>query len=81
MVSPLLDIVVQYGGAVVAGIVVGLLAKAFFAHQMQNKIKEYQSEIVKSHSRILVLDGQIEKLEKKVKELERHFSKERLMLN
>lgn len=70
MVSPLLDIFTQYGGAVVAGIVVGLLCKAFFARQMHNKIREYQGEIVKSHSRILSLESETDYLEKKIKKLE-----------
>jgi len=81
MFSPLLDIFFQYGGAAIAGVIVGLLSKAFFARQMQSKIRTYQGEIVKSHSRILFLESQNERLEKRVKELEGQFSKERLVMN
>jgi hypothetical protein len=81
MVSPLLDIFVQYGGAAIAGIAVGLLSKVFFARQIQGKIRGYQSEIVKSHSKILLLESQNDRLEKRVKELEGQFSKERLFMN
>jgi hypothetical protein len=76
MVSPLLDIFTQYGGAAAIGIVFGLVCKAFFARQMHNKIREYQSEIVKSHSRILTLESETDHLQKKVKELEYKFTEE-----
>ena len=79
--SPLLDIFVQYSGAVIAGLLVGLLCKAYFAHQMKNKIEEYQADIVKSHSRILKLDGVNEKLERRIKELEGQFPKDRIFMN
>ncbi|HEX8331248.1 MAG TPA: hypothetical protein VF622_01430 [Segetibacter sp.] len=81
MISPLLDIFVQYSGAVIAGLLVGLICKAYFAHQMQSKIEEYQEDIVKSHSRILSLDSINEKLEKRVKELEGQFPKDRIFMN
>ncbi len=81
MISPLLDIFVQYGGAAVAGVAVGLISKAFFLRQIQGKIRTYQSEIVKSHSRILLLESQNDRLEKRVKELEGQFAKDRLFMN
>lgn len=81
MFSPLLNIAMQYGGAVLAGIVVGLICKAYFAGQMQNKIRGYQSDIVKSHSKILELEANNDKLEKRIKELEGSFIKDRLFMN
>ena len=77
MFSPLLNILMQYAGPVMAGIVVGLICKAYFASQMQGKIKGYQSDIVKSHSKILELEAKNDQLEKRVKELEGTFSKDR----
>ena len=81
MFSPLLNIVMEYGGPVLAGIVVGLICKAYFASQMQNKIRGYQSDIVKSHSKILELEAYSGKLEKRVKELEGSFTKDRIFMN
>ena len=82
MYSPLLNIVWQYAGAVVTGIVVGLIFKAYFASQLQNKIKRYQGEIVKSHAKILELEAINDKLEKRIKEVEVPFVvKERFVLN
>jgi len=81
MFSPLLNMIFEYGGAVLAGIVAGLLTKAFSASQTHKKIKGYQGEIVKSHARILELEGKNEKLEKKLKELEKGYTKEQLILN
>jgi hypothetical protein len=81
MISPLLDIFVQYSGAVIVGLLVGLLCKAYFARQMHNKIEEYQGDIIKSHSKILSLESINEKLEKRVKELEGQFPKDRIFMN
>ncbi|MCW3113950.1 MAG: hypothetical protein JWR18_2346 [Segetibacter sp.] len=81
MFSPLLNIVMQYGGSVLAGIVVGLVCKAYFASQMQDKIRGYQSDIVKSHARILELEATNDRLEKRIKDLEGSFVKDRLFMN
>jgi len=81
MFSPLLNIVSQYGGAVLAGIAVGLVCKAFFAFQMQSKIRDYQCDIVKSHAKILELDAKNGQLEKRIKELEGSFTKDRIFMN
>ena len=81
MISPLLDIFFQYGGAVVAGIIVGLFCKVFFARQMQSKIRDYQSEIVKSHSKILTLQEEEDQLQRKIKDLETRLKRERLILS
>lgn len=68
MYSPLLNILMQYGGPVLAGIVVGLLCKAYFAGQVHNKMRGYQGDIVKSHAKILELEAKNEVLEKRLKE-------------
>lgn len=81
MFSPLLNIVMQYGGAFLVGIVTGLLSKAYFASQMQRKIKGYQMEIVKSHSKILELEAKNDQLEKRFLEVEVTFSKDHLFMN
>lgn len=81
MFSPLLNIIMQYAGPVLAGIVASLIFKAWFAHQLQNKIRGYQSDIVKSHSKILELEAQNYQLEKRVKEMEGNFIKDRIFMN
>lgn len=81
MISPLLEIFIQYSGAVVVGIIVGLVFKAYFAHQIQGKIQGYQSEIVKSHSRILRLESENDSLLKRIKELEGNFTKSHIYMN
>jgi len=69
MFSPLLNILFEYGGAVLTGILAGLLTKLFLASQTHRKIKGYQGEIVKSHAKILELEANNEKLEKRLKEM------------
>jgi hypothetical protein len=81
MISPLLDIFFQYGGAVATGVAVGLLCKIFVARQMQAKIHGYQGEIVKSHSRILSLEAENDQMEKRIKQLEVTSSRELLFMN
>jgi len=81
MYSPLLSIISQYAGAVLVGVIVGLVCKAYFASQMQRKIREYQGEIIKSHSKILELEAVNYRLEKKVKDAESNFSEPRLVMN
>ncbi len=71
----------QYAGAVMAGIVVSLICKAYFASQLQGKIKGYQSDIVKSHSKILELEAKNDQLEKRLKEVEGTFNKDKIFMN
>lgn len=47
-----------------------IILRLFFANQWKQKIKDYQSEIAKSHSRILKLEVQNEKLQQKIHDLE-----------
>ena len=81
MFSPLLNIVMQYAGAVLVGIVVGLVCKAYFAGQVQGKIRGYQGDILKSHAKILELEGKNDLLEKRLKEIEGTFIKDKLYMN
>lgn len=81
MFSPLLNILMEYVGCVAAGIVAGLLCKVYFLSQVQNKIKGYQGDIVKSHAKILELEAKNDVLEKKVRELEGTFNKDRIFMN
>lgn len=81
MFSPLINMVMQYGAPVLVGIVVGLICKAYFASQMQNKIRGYQSDIVKSHSKILELEATNGRLEKRIADLEGSFTKDRIFMN
>lgn len=81
MTSPLLNIIMQYSGAVSAGIVVSLLCKAFYASQMRTKIRNYQSDIVKSHAKILELEAKSDRLEKRLKEAEGIFNNDRILMN
>ncbi len=77
MFYPLLEIFVEYSGAVVVGILVGLIFKAWFARQMHNKIRGYQEEIAKSHSKILSLEAENDSMAKRIKELESKFTRRR----
>ena len=81
MFSPLLNVLMQYAGAVLVGILSGLICKAYFASQMHKKIHEYQGDILKSHAKILELEAKNDKLEKRLKESNKGFSKEYLFMN
>jgi len=81
MFSPLLNILTEYGGAVLAGIVTGLICKAYFATQMQGKIREYQQDLLKSHSKILSLEAENDQLQKRLKQVEISFAKDGIVLN
>jgi hypothetical protein len=81
MTSPLLTIIMEYAGPVAAGILIGLLFRVYFAGRVQKKMREYQGEIIRSHSRILVLEEINGRLEVRVKELEKGFSKDQLFMN
>lgn len=81
MFTPLLNVIMQYAGAVAVGIFVGLMAKAYFASKFHNKIRNYQGEIVKSHEKILELEALNYRLEKKLKDIESAFIKEKLVMN
>jgi hypothetical protein len=48
MISPLLEFLLQYMLPVVMGILIGLFFKMYFAARVQNKIRIYQVEIVKT---------------------------------
>ena len=81
MFSPVLDILYEYGGAVLAGILAGLLCKVYFASQLHKKMRDYQGEIVKSHARILELEAENDQLQKRVKDVEKTFTKAHMFMN
>ena len=81
MFSPLLNIVMQYGGVVLGAIIFGLTCKAYLASKVQAKIKRYQYEIVKSHAKILELEAENQQLENRVRDVEGTFIKNKLVFN
>ena len=81
MISPLLELILQYVVPVTAGVMIGLFFKMYFAARVQKKIRGYQGEIVKSHSRILQLEEVNTRLERQLKERGAEFSSEQLFLN
>ena len=81
MFSPLLNIVTQYGGGVLAGLLTGLICKAYLVTRMQSKVREYQSDIVKSHSKILELEAKNDQLEKRLKEVDTSFTRDKIFMN
>lgn len=81
MVSPFLTIIMQYGGLLLGAIFFGLVCKAYLASKVENKIRRYQGEIVKSHAKILELEAENEKLTNKLKEAEVKFVKGALIMN
>lgn len=68
-------------GPVFVGIVIGLFFKLYFATQVQKKMRDYQGEIVKSHSRILQLEEVNTNLEKRLKEQHGEFVSDKVFLN
>jgi cell division protein FtsB len=81
MVSPLLNIVMQYGGIFLGAIIFGVTCKAYLASKVQVKIKRYQCEIVKSHAKILELEAENQQLENRIRDVEGTFIKNKLVLN
>jgi hypothetical protein len=81
MFSPVLEIMYEYGGAVLAGILAGLLYKVYLTSQVHKKMKDYQGDIVKSHARILELEAENDQLLKRVKDVEKTFTKSHLFMN
>lgn len=79
MYSPLIDTLSSYGLAVLTGLVSGLVVKMYFAWKLQDKVRDYQSEIVKSHAKILELEANNYKLECKLKDTQPKYSKEMAM--
>lgn len=59
-----------YAGAACFVLLIALLLKFFYAAQTKGKFKEYQSEIARSHSKILKLEVKNEKLQQQIQELQ-----------
>lgn len=81
MFSPLLNIVMQYGGVFLGAIVFGVICKAYLASKVQAKIKRYQYEIVKSHAKILELEAENQQLLNRMRDVEGAFIKNKLVMN
>ncbi len=81
MLSSLLNVILQFGGAAVVIIFTGLISRNYFASQFHNKLKGYQKDIVKSHAKILELEAKNSRLLNRLKDLEGIFSKDRFYMN
>lgn len=81
MFSPLFETIASYAGAVVTGIIVAFIIKGYLANKLQNKIKGYQADIVKSHAKILELEELNDKLEKRLKEETASFLRDKVLMN
>jgi hypothetical protein len=68
MIAILTKLFLQYGAPLFAGVIVGFIFKLYFRKQSRSRIKEYQSEIARSHSRILKLEAINETLEKRLRD-------------
>ncbi len=60
--------IIVYAASLLLGITVGLFSKYLIKKKTKNKISEYKKEIFRSHSRILMLEGINDELEKKLKD-------------
>jgi cell division protein FtsL len=59
-------------------IVFAIFIRAFYSQQIKSKVKEYQSEIARSHSRILKLEVKNEKLQQQINELEMMMNRSKI---
>lgn len=59
-----------YAGVFLSGLFLFMLFRFILSAKNKQKIKEYQGEISKSHSRILKLEVRNEKLQHRIAELE-----------
>jgi|GEM_PF-6283907 len=59
-----------YAGAVLLTIIMAFVLKMFYSQRSKAKFKEYQSEIARSHSKILKLEVKNEKLQQHIDQLE-----------
>lgn len=81
MFSPLINVLMQYAGSVLLGIIAGLVCKAYFASHYAKKIREYEGDILKSHAKILELEAKNDKLEKRIRENQRSMGRDYLVMN
>jgi cell division protein FtsL len=62
--------IVIYSSAFILIVIAAIIFKVYFSISIKNKLKEYQSEIAKSHSKILKLEVTNQQLNQRVHELE-----------
>ncbi|MCU0321312.1 MAG: hypothetical protein MUE72_02785 [Chitinophagaceae bacterium] len=70
MSSILINVLLMYGGGCLFLTIGFITIKAYVKSQNQNRLKDYQHQITRSHSRILKLEAQNELLERKLVQLE-----------
>lgn len=71
----------EYIGPVLSGVIAGLVCKAYYTARMQNKIKCYEDDIIKSREKVFELEELNKKLENRLKDMEAFFSKDRISMN
>ncbi len=76
-----LNIFIQYYGLVFFGVAAAVICKAYFANKLQNKIKEYEDDLMKSRAKVFELEILNKNLEERLKEMEGYFSKDRIIMN
>lgn len=76
-----LNISIQYYGLVFFGVAAAVICKAYFANKLQNKIKEYEDDLMKSRAKVFELEILNKNLEERLKEMEGYFSKDRIIMN
>ncbi len=75
------NILINYYFPVLLGIAAALICKAYFAHKMKKKIKEYENDLMKSQEKIFELEILNKNLQKRLKEMENYFSKDKIIMN
>lgn len=80
MFFPSLNII-NFPFELASGIIAGLICRAYFFTKMKNKLKRYENDLTKSQERILELEDENDKLEKRLKDVEVHFSKDSINMN
>lgn len=76
-----ISLFIQYYAPVVAGVIAGLICRAYFADKMQNKIRKYENNLMKAHEKIVELEALNENLQMRLREMENYFSKDRIIMN
>lgn len=76
-----LNILIQYYGPVFFGVAAAVICKAYFANKLQNKIRDYENELMKSREKVFELEMVNKNLQERLKEMEDYFSKDRIIMN
>lgn len=76
-----LNLLIQYYSPVFFGVAAAVICKAYFANKMQNKIKDYENDLMKSREKVFELEIVNKDLQKRLKEMENYFSKDKIIMN